>query len=147
MNNGFTYNIAFDIANSPLNRLLDTLDRINRTMDSMGARIQDNTSAMTRFAQRGSSGLSSLNSGFGGLLGTIGATAIATKGMHDAMDRQSSVNAINFASGGVAQGAENINHIRDTIERLGLPLTQSMNGFKVLEIGRASCRERVLMPV
>jgi tape measure domain-containing protein len=133
MNNGFTYSIAFQWANSPLNSLLGKLNGINRTIDSMRLRINSNTNAMNRFANSGNNSVSGLNSGMTNLLGTIGTVGLATKSMHDAMDRQGSVNAINFASGGVAQGTENINHIRETVEKLGLPLKESMDGFKLLD--------------
>ncbi len=133
MNNGFTYSIGFQWANSPLNNLLGRLNGINSTIDSMRLRINSNTNAMNRFANSGNNSVSGLNSGMTNLLGTIGTVGLATKSMHDVMDRQSSVNAINFASGGVVQGTENINHIRETVEKLGLPLKESMDGFKLLD--------------
>jgi tape measure domain-containing protein len=76
---------------------------------------------------------------FGGL-GGMGALAIgagvgyaATDAIKTATKHESMVNALGFSSGGEAQAAERLTTLRGTVERLGLPLMESIQGFKTLD--------------
>ncbi len=134
MNPGFTYQINVGIiGDSPLNRLLASLDKINRTLDIIERNTHQTSNAITNMANRGSAAVSGLGSSFGNLIGTVGAVSLATKSMHDAMAMQGASRAIDFASGNAAEGAKNMAFLKTTIEDMGLPMKESMEGFKVLD--------------
>lgn len=112
----------------------DVLDNLTRIVNGFGTAFGAAQRQAQSFANT-TNRLGSLNLGgiIGGAVAGIGSTTVALKSLTDAMDMQSATRAIDFASGSSIEGAKNMDFLKGTIEKMGLPMKEAMEGFKVLD--------------
>jgi tape measure domain-containing protein len=94
--------------------------------------------AVSNMANRGRESVASLGSSFQGLLGTVGVTALAMRSMNDAMRMESNVNTIRFSSDNMVDAANNINHVKESVQKFGLSMPESLEQFAKLSASMKS---------
>ncbi len=131
---GFTYLINLNVQGTgAINGLISMMDRLESHLATISNNTTRLTEQMSRMGNTGGSAFGNMASGARGLIAQLGVAALAMNGLTTTAQAQSNTNAINFASGGAVEGAKNISFVRSEVERLGLPLQESMKGFKTLD--------------
>lgn len=108
--------------------------RYGREIDAVRERIRRLRGEQSQGAGRGgfSMGLPMLG-GFGGIVAGAGAGMAISSSFKEAMAAESLDNALQFTSGSPEKAAARIKNVRNVVNTLGLPLKESMIGFKTLD--------------
>ena len=119
---------------------LDNINEFQRNMNAAFGGIERNIAELQGQMRKVNKPVMDMQKSFGGLgrsiagaFAGIGVAAVAMKSLNDAMAMQSAQRSIDFASGGVEESAKNMDFLRQTIDKMGLPMKEAMEGFKTLD--------------
>lgn len=125
------YSIAFDIANiGQVSEAEAAVERLDDATKRVGSTAEQTSNRFDHMGNRGVSSFDRMKSGAARFLATLGIVSATLGSIQAAANAQGTEIAIDFATGG--QGAKNLSFIDDTVDKLGLDLVSSQEGFKQL---------------
>lgn len=128
---GFNYLINLNvIGGNSLDRAIAATERFENSLDKAQVEVNETGRSIKRLGVDGQRSFDGMQSSVGRWVAGLG-IAVATMGsLQTAAQNEGLEKSIEFA-GGVA-GAKNLEFVRSEVERLGLPLKESLEGFKTL---------------
>lgn len=130
---GFQYLIDVSVrGNSSVLAAVKSTSALDSSINKVTADSTRAGNAMESAGRKGKLAFDSMSGGVAGLISRFGLVAGVMKGLNDAADVQGFNNVVDFASGSAQEAAKNFTFLRDTVDRLGLPLQASRDGFKTL---------------
>lgn len=130
---GFTYSINFQaLGVGNLSRAQSVVDRLDNSVEDVNTSVSRLGKNFRQTGSQGESSFAALDRRATNLIATLGVAAAVSKGVEDAMRMEGARASIDFATGGVTQGAAAMQFLNETTERLGTSFFASVDAYKQL---------------